>query len=170
MYKDMKIKLERQRTILTENMTNKLTDDENDISVDIIDAIPEELQTAFIIIYNKNKNMLVKQKSSQYLTLLAIVDSHIDLISHLEHLETEQDKKEQNELLINAIKQNNPNTNNNSNNTLLSLFTLANVFKFMFIFLVIVFTIWTMFILNPEASDKTFNFISNFSQILKGKE
>lgn len=170
MHKDIREKLERIKTALTEQITNKLTDEEHDISMDIIDSIPEELQTAFIIIYNKNKNMMVKQKSSQYLTMLMIVDIHIELVTHLEYLEIEQDKKEQNELIVNTIRQTQPLQNNNNTNTTLSWFTLANVFKFIFIFIMVVFTIWSMFILNPEASDKTFNVISNMSKIIKGKD
>ena len=87
----------------------------------------------------------------------------------LEYLEIEQNKKEQNELIVNTIRQTQPLQNNN-NNTTLSWFTLANVFKFIFIFIMVVFTIWSMFILNPEASDKTFNVISNMSKIIKGKD
>lgn len=129
-------KLKAFRTDLTDGAL--IVDHEVDLEDLIkIKEIEDELYETLILLFTRNKNKMLTIKNEHTKNTLAIIDLTISMIEIISNAQPETP------------------TVNNQPFTIASLFKPDNVFKFAISIVFVLLTVWTMYIINPKATDET---------------
>lgn len=133
-------KLKAFRTDLTDGALE--VDHEVDLEDLIkIKEIEDELYETLLLIFTKNKNKMLTIKNEHTKNTLAIIELTISMIE------------------IISVKQPEPIVNNQPF-TLTSLLKPDNIFKIAISIIFILLTVWSMYIINPKATDETMKSVS----------
>lgn len=154
-------KLKAFRTDLTDGAL--VVDHEVDLEELIkIKDIEDELYETLLLIFTRNKNKMVSIKNEHTKNTLAIIDltiSIIEIISHSQH--------NNNSAPVNNNNNSNTNSTSTSSFSLTALLKPDNIFKVALSIIFILLTVWSMFIINPKATDDTMKSVTNIVEKTK---
>lgn len=136
-----------------------------------IKEIEDELYETLLLIFTRNKNKMLTIKNDHTKNTLSIINMTISIIEII--TANPSNNPVNNTAPQQPYNTQNNNTNNNNQpqqNGWMAIIKPDSVFKIALSIIIVLLVIWTMFIINPKATDDTMKSVSNIVDITKSKK